>query len=290
MKRETLDFGKADLAVGVLRDAAQANREDPARTGSLLRFGAAGQLVMTGDMHGNLRNFEKLQRYCDLEHNPARFVVLHELIHSELNGHGEGDTSIDLLVRAAAWKCEHPDNVFFLQSNHELAQLRRQEIMKGGRSVIHEFDEGVRRRYGSRAGDVLAATEDYIASLPLAARTANRIWLSHSLPDPLMMDHYDLSVFERQPTAGDYAPGGAAYALVWGRYHTPPALDAFARRLDVDLFVIGHTPQEDGFRVTGRLMIIASEHNHGCFLPINLNRSYTIEEIQAALRKFVSVE
>jgi hypothetical protein len=237
-----------------------------------------------------VRNFDKLQRFCDLQRNPARYVMLHELIHAELDLREDGDSSIDLLLRAAAWKCDYPDNVFFLQSNHELAQLRRQEIMKGGRSVIHEFDEGVRRRYGSKASEVLDGVEDYIESLPLAARTANRIWLSHSLPDPLVMEHFDLTVFERRPTAEDCAPGGAAYALVWGRYHTAPVLDAFAKRLDVDLFVIGHTPQEEGYRVIGRLMIVASEHSHGCFVPIHLNRPYTIDDLQWSVRKFVSVE
>lgn len=279
----------ADVAVRVLREAAELIREDPIRKGSLLEFGAAGQLVMTGDMHGNLRNFDKLQRYCNLERSPARYVILHELIHMELERREDRDTSIDLLVRAAQWKCDFPDNVFFLQSNHELAQLRKQEITKGGRSVIHDFEDGVATRYGVRTPQVLEAVDEYIAALPLAAKTRNGVFMAHSLPDPLTLRDYDVSVFAREPEDHEYIPGGPAYSLVWGRFHTSDEIERFAQRLGVEVFVIGHTPQEDGFTRTGKLVIVSSDHNHGVFLPFDLGKQYTAEQLVENIRKFVSV-
>ncbi len=280
----------AQAAAEVLREAAQLVRADPLRRASLLHFEGAGQLVMTGDLHGNLKNFEKLQRYCALPRSPGRRVILHELIHEEPSGPDFLDLSIDLLVRAAAWKCAHPDNVFFLQSNHELSQLQQHEITKGGRSVIRDFERGVRHRYGQGADQVLGAVDHYLLSLPLAARTANRIFLSHSLPDALSASAFDPDVFHRAPTARDYEPGGSAYALVWGRFHSPELLDVLARRLDVDWFIAGHTPQESGYDISHRMIILASDHAHGSFLPIDLSRPYTIAELERNIRKFVSVE
>ena len=102
----------AETACRVLREAATLIREDPIRQGGLLEFGSAGQVVMTGDMHGNLRNFEKLQRYCALERSPGRSVILHELIHEDLERADQLDLSIDVLLRAAQWKHDFPDNVF----------------------------------------------------------------------------------------------------------------------------------------------------------------------------------
>lgn len=279
----------ADRDGRTLHDAAQLIREDPNRRGSLLTFGRAGQLVMTGDLHGHLRNFEKLQRFCDLEHSPARVVVLHELIHQEPEPPTGVDTSIDLLVAAAAWKCRFPDNVFFLQSNHELSQLRNHEITKGGRCVLADFERGVRLRYGRGASTVLEAVNDYIASLPLGARLANGIFLAHSLPDGFYADHFDWSVFDRVPTAADLEPGGAAYALVWGRFQTPEAVELFAQQLGVEWFIIGHTPQEMGYLRMSRLFVLASEHSHGVFLPLDLRRRYTGDELERSIRKFVSV-
>jgi len=282
----------AAAACRTLREAAQLNLEDPCRRGSLLSFGSAGQLVMTGDLHGHLGNFRKLQRFCALERSPGRMVILHELIHLEPDRLGGADTSIDLLLEAAAWKCRFPDNVFFLQSNHELSQLCGHEISKGGRCVLADFERGVALRFGRQAPEVLAAVNDYIASLPLAARLANGILLSHSLPDGVCLERgeFDVSVFERQPTSADLAPGGAAYALVWGRFQTPEEIDAFARQLGVSLFVVGHTPQEMGYARVGRMLILASDHAHGVFLPIDLSRRYSVEELERAVRKFVSVE
>ncbi len=280
----------ADQACERLHEAAQLMREDPIREASLLKFGSAGQLVMTGDMHGHLRNFEKLQRYCALERSPGRMVILHELIHSEPDPPGTADLSIDLLIRAVQWKCEHPDNVFFLQSNHEMSQLLDHEITKGGRCVLADFERGVAQRYPERAADVLEGVQAYLEALPLAARLANGIFLSHSLPDALYMDRFDLSVFEREPTRADMEPGGPAYALVWGRFHTAELIDAFAQRLGVDVLIAGHTPQEMGHTRVGRLLILASDHTHGTFLPIDLARRHTAEELEQNIRKFVSVE
>ncbi|MFQ5805708.1 MAG: metallophosphoesterase [Phycisphaerae bacterium] len=279
----------AETACRLLREAATLIREDPNRKGALLEFGSAGQVVMTGDLHGNLPNFEKLQRFCALERSPGRSVILHELIHEDVNWPEQLDLSIDLLLRAVQWKCQFPDNIYFLQSNHELAQLRGQEITKGGRSVLYDFELGVEYRFGPQTGAVLEAVRDYISALPLAARTRSGIFMCHSLPDPLLLDSFDASVFERELTEEDLSPGGSAYALVWGRFHSIEVVEAFAQRLGVKYFIAGHTPQEDGYTTIGRLIVLASEHNHGTFLPIDLNREYTLEDLEGGIRRFVGI-
>lgn len=282
-------FLPAHPACKALQDAAQLIREDPNRSGSLLTFGLAGQLVMTGDLHGNLRNFEKLKRFCALERSPGRCVVLHELIHTEPTSPDTPDTSIDLLVEAAQWKCDFPDNVFFLQSNHELSQLLGQEITKGGRCVLTDFERGVALRYGPQAPAVLEAVKDYISALPYAARLGNGIFLSHSLPDALNAERFDVTVLDREPTEVDLAPGGSAYDLLWGRFHTPAIVELLARKIGAQIFIVGHTPQEMGYVRVGRLFILASDHAHGVFLPIDLSRKYTPEELEQNIRKFAGV-
>lgn len=280
--------GKA--AAEALFEAARLNLEDPNRKGALLTFGSAGQLVMTGDMHGQLRNFDKLQRFCALKSSPARSVILHELIHTEPETPGDADYSIDLLVRAAQWKCDFPDNVFFLQSNHELSQLAGHEITKGGRYVLADFERGVRERCGPDTDAVMDGVRAYVRSLALAARTASGIFLAHSLPDALYAETYDVTVFDRDPTPADMAPGGPGYALVWGRFHSEQVVEVYARKFGAEVFITGHTPQEFGYRRVGRMLILASDHNHGVFLPIDLSRKYTAEELEEQIRKFVSVE
>jgi hypothetical protein len=280
----------APAAIELLRETAALNHDDPVRTGSLLEFGSGGQLIMTGDMHGAFRNFFKLQHFCDFERNPARYVILHELIHAEPQPPSNVDVSIDLLLQAAQWKCDFPDNVFFLQSNHELSQLCHHEITKGGRSVLQDFFRGMQHRFGDQAEAVLAALDEYIASLALAAKTAKGIFLAHSLPDPGDIPSFDTSVFERPLRRVDMEPDGAAYQLVWGRFQSPDDVDAFCERVGAKLCVVGHTPQDEGVAVTGNMLIVESDHAHGVLLPIDLSRTYTIDELAARAKKFVAIE
>lgn len=279
-----------DHAIETLLEAAELNRTDSLLNGSLLEFPNYGQLVMTGDLHGHRRNFERLKGYCDLEHFGARHVILHEIIHEDVNELNGADRSYEVLLEAAAWKCAFPEQVHFLQSNHELAQLTSHEITKAGRVVTMDFEQSVREAFGAGGEDVLGAINAYIQSLPLAGRTANRVFVSHSLPSPRAISTFDTSVFARVPTTEDLSDQGSAHALVWGRYHTESALDVLCDMLDVDFFVCGHQPQETGYEVVhDRMVILASDHNHGVFLPIDLGKPVTTEFLTRHIRPLASL-
>jgi hypothetical protein len=289
MCAELMTDTKTDAAV--LHEAAKLNREDPLRSGSLLEFPDYGQLVMTGDLHGHQRNFHKLRKFADLEHSPARHVMLHELIHAEPDEPLAPDMSHITLIEAARWKTEFPDQVHFLQSNHEMSQLTRKDICKGGRIVTHDFERGLAATYGSGAEEVLEGICDYIASLALAGRTANRIFLSHSLPNTRVLSTFDASVVRRDLEPNDLLDGGDAYSMVWGRNQTPESLETLAAAFDVDRFICGHQPQEDGYDVVhDKLIILASDHNHGVFLPFDLKRKYETADLVRLIRRFAAIE
>lgn len=284
-------MSEANAAADIFRSAAALNRADPLRRGSLLVFPNYGQVVMTGDLHGHSRNFEKLVRYAALDRTPIRHVILHELVHASQDGPDGLDHSHEVLLAAARWKTEFPDQIHFLQSNHELAQLTGHDITKGGRSSLRAFEEGLDDSYGEGpAGDVLAAIHDFIRSLPLAGRTPNRILLSHSLPNVRDMSKFDPQVVHRVPTEADLADNGSANLLVWGRRHTPEQLDEIAAAFDVDLFLVGHQHIDTGHKLThGRVLILASDHNHGEFLPFDLRKPYTMDALVSLCRPYVAV-
>ena len=274
----------------VILEAARLNREDPLLIGSLLVFPNYGQVVLTGDLHGHRRNLEKMQRFCDLERFGARHVVLHEIIHEDVEAFAAHDNSHAVLLQAARWKCEFPDQVHFLLANHELAQVNRHEITKNGRVVTLSFEEGVFDVYGKDGRLVLGAIDTFIRSLPLAGRTPNRVFLSHSLPSPRDLPTFDATVLSRVPTEADLGDNGSARALVWGRYHSEPALNVMCKLFDADFFVCGHQPQETGYDIVhDRMVILASDHNHGVFLPLDLNKPVTIERLISSIRPCASI-
>ncbi len=281
-----------ELVIDVYRRAAEENRLDPLLKGACLHLPDYGQLVMTGDMHGHMRNFEKLVKFCVLGQSAARHVILHELVHREPFTLNDVDRSHELLYEAAHWKCAFPNQVHFLQSNHELAELIGQEITKNGRDVTLGFEMGVAETFGrNHVPKVMEAIREFLASLPLAARTPNGIFLSHSLPSEPDWPSFDPAVLERTLTMTDFLEDGSVYNLVWGRNHTPELLQQISKKLGAKFFITGHQPQEDGYRVIGdRMIILASDHNHGVFLPIDLNRKkYTIDALVNSIRRYVSV-
>lgn len=281
----------AQRAIETFLEAAALNREDPIRQGSLLVFPPYGQLVMTGDLHGHRRNFDKLRRYCDLGRFGGRHVILHELIHEEVASIGGRDMSHLVLLEAARWKCTFPDQVHFLQSNHELAQINGNEITKNGRVVTAAFEQSVAEHYADRSGRVIAAIHKFIRSYPLGGRTPNRVFLAHSLPGPADLPAFDPAIFSREPTTEDLSDRGSAHMLVWGRYQTRAALETLGELLDADFFLCGHQPQEMGYEVLhDRMVILASDHNHGVFLSFDLSRPVTIESLTRAIRPLAGVE
>lgn len=280
----------AQAAAEIFHEAARLNREDPLRSGSMLHFPDYGQVVMTGDIHGHERNFNKLMKYADLQHARARHVILHELIHADpMVSLGE-DTSHLLMLTAARWRIDFPDQIHFLQSNHELAQLTGKEICKAGRVVTHDFQRALVSTYGAKSDDVLQAIHDFIESFALAARTSNRIFLSHSLPNVRDLSTFDPEVVNRSLLHADFREGGDAYVMVWGRHQTPDLLTKLAQAFDVDWFVCGHQPQEAGYEVAyDRMIILASDHNHGVFLPFDLKRKHSLEGLVGLIRSFAAI-
>jgi len=95
--------------------------------------------------------------------------------------------------------------------------------------------------------------------------------------------HLDLPFSTGGPLwVGDCEKPGSAYLLTWGRRHSQDTLNRLAERLDTDVFVLGHQAQPKGWcRAGDNLLILASDHNHGCLLEFDLAQSYTAEELAA---------
>jgi hypothetical protein len=156
--------------------------------------------------------------------------------------------------------------------------------MKNGKEMNRAMSLALERRFGSAGPDVRLAIRQFLFSQPLAVKCSNRVWISHSLPNDRCIDEFDRGVFERELRLSDCEKPGPAYLLTWGRRHSQTALDRMAKLLDVDLFVLGHQPQPDGWSQAGNnLIILASDHDHGCLLQIDLSKTYQTAELVRSL-------
>jgi hypothetical protein len=239
-----------------LQQAATAFRATPGRTGRLVSL-EASEVLVAGDLHGNLDNFRALLQKADLGHKPGRHLVLQEVIHGPHRYPGGGDKSHQLLDLVAALKCQYPRQVHLLLGNHELSQWTARRIAKEEGDLNELFKDGVNAAYGAQAGEVYAAYLQLFAVVPLALRTANRVWLSHSLPSGPRLACFDPAVLRRDTADDrDLLPGGSVHGLLWGRDVSAETAAAFLRMLDADLLITGHIPCDRGFDLPNDRQII----------------------------------
>jgi len=279
-----------EATIDLLYKAEQACYADKFRDGNLIHLPDEGRLIMTGDIHGHRRNFERIVTFADLVNNPDRHVVLQEIIHGGPQDSEGGCLSYRLLFDAVRYKLNFPNRVHIIMGNHDTTFINSSQVMKNGREMNQPMNLALDREFRQTSADIKLAMRQFLLSQPLAVRCDNRIWMSHSLPGDLYVKKFDRQILQRQLEIGDCQKPGSAYLLTWGRKHSQALLDKMATLLDVDTFILGHQPQEQGWSRAGKnLIIIASNHNHGCLLPIKLTEIYTIEQLIDSIVPLTSI-
>jgi len=287
---EQLQLEDGGYVADVLEEAADANRTMAGRTGSVIDLPSEGRLVMTGDLHDHALNLQRIVKYAELDRDPNNYLVLHEIVHGEhmLNGQ---DLSIRTLARVAALKAAYPSQVLLLLSNHELAQYLGRRILKGSDNVVETFDAGLEYLFPDDAEVVRDAFRDYVATLPLAIRAPNGVFCAHSLPSPKELEAFDPAVIDRELTADDLSSRGSAYKMVWGRNHDQATASELAEAWGAQVFVLGHQPADLGYETQGETMLIlASDHEQGVLLPIELSETCTRGELIERIVPLESIE
>jgi hypothetical protein len=246
----------------LLRTFQQATalfRATSGRRGRLVQLGEAVDVFATGDLHGNLENFRRILGAADLDHHPGRHLVLQELIHGPLHYPNGADKSHQLLDLLAALKCQYPERVHMLLGNHELAQWRGQTISKSGSELdlTSLYRQGVETAYRTHAAAIYEAHLNLFASLPVALRTPNRVFMSHSLPQFGRADTFQPSMLEEENVADtEWRLGGSLHSLIWGRDTSEETVKQFLGKVDADLLITGHIAAPEGYAVPNSRQLI----------------------------------
>lgn len=252
-----------EIVEGVLAlcaQAARANQECPLRRGNVvwLTPDAADEVMIVADLHGNRLNYHKLLRLADLPGHPRRHLVMQEVCHGgpEYPGDSGGCMSHLLLEDCIRLKTEYPDRFHFLLSNHEMAELADYPICKGRKILNLLFRWGIQTMYGERAEEVREAYLQFLRTCPLAVRTSDGVFISHSCPEHCDLHPFDPTVFDRPLSSEDYRRGTPAFQMVWGRDFRQSNAEAFARQVEARLLIQGHEPCPGGFRAPNPYQII----------------------------------
>jgi hypothetical protein len=241
-----------------IRRATELLRATPGRSGGIVAPRDIAELMVVGDLHGNLPAFKKALTTAALDKNPRRHLVLQELIHGKwMYPDEKGDRSHQLVDIVAALKCQYPDRVHVILGNHELSELTGRIIGKDGKALNLLFRQGIMTAYGAAADEIYEAYKQHFAAMPLAIRTENRVFVCHTLPDEDDLDRLDLSLLNADTWPPESTQRrGTIYAMTWGRDTDPAVADRFAAMVDADYFICGHQPCDEGFRQANHREII----------------------------------
>jgi len=267
--------------LATLRQAVQAFHDTPGRRGHLVVLDEAAEVVIAGDLHGNVENFRQILQRADLGRHPRRHLVLQEVIHGPFLYPNRTDKSHQLVDLVAALKCQYPRQVHFLLGNHELSQWTARRIAKEDRDQNEAFRGGIKTAYGAQGEAIYAAYLTLFAVVPLALRTANRVFLCHSIPAQTRLQGFDPAVLERDEfCATDLTSGGAVHSLVWGRDTRAATAAAFLTKVDADLLITGHILCEQGFAVPNpRQLILDSLGAPACYCLFPTDRPIDQHEL-----------
>jgi hypothetical protein len=249
--------------LATIRKAAEKMRSTPGRSGSVITLTDAEDVMVVGDLHGNLPAFRQALSVGALDLHPRRHLVLQELVHELSKFDAEKpDRSHRLVDLVAALKCQYPDRVHLILGNHELSELTGRIIGKDGQTLNLRFRQGMELAYGPRTQEIYQAYLDFFVTLPLAVRTPNRVFVCHTIPDSRYLDGLDLSLLDADSWPEESMKrGGTIYALTWGRDTTSETADRFAAMVDADWFITGHQPCDEGYRQASHRQLIIDGTN-----------------------------
>lgn len=260
--------------------AAKVNYDQPLRTGNIVTLPSTGNVILTGDVHGHRRNFERVITKADLPNNPDTHVVLQEILHGGPEDEFQGCLSFHLFFDILRYQLQFPTQVHLIMGNHDTAVINDLSVLKVGREMNQALKSAMQRCFAQDFEAVYTAMKTYLLSQSLAVKTQTGLWMSHSLPANQHVPDFDTSVFDIKLTPEELARPKPAYLLTWGRRHSQESLDIMAQKLGVKIFILGHQPQESGWAQAGdNLLILASDHNHGCFVTFDLDVDYTVAQL-----------
>lgn len=269
--------------------AAEVCLATPGREGStvVLTSQLAGDVVLTGDLHGHRGNFARICQVAALEQNPRRHLVLQEVCHGgptyPENG---GCMSHTLLEDVANLVAAFPGRVHLILGNHELAELTDYPIQKNRQMLNVLFRFGLLQKYGTATETVREAYAKFLRSCPLAVRLPGGVFVTHSLPDKLGARRFDPTIFTRQPEAVEYFQHHSVFNLVWGRdYHEENAA-AFAELVHAKVLVNGHEPCPQGFLTPNRFQVILDCcGDRACYAILPVGAEWTQSQVVDRIQK-----
>lgn len=240
---------------------------------------ARGKALVVTDLHGNLKDYNQYKDIWDSDDPDFHLVITGDFIHSM----DKKDGSIEIL-HDIMWNSRFKDNFHVLLGNHEWTHIVDLDIYKNGVNQKKDFEELIKEKYGYLQPLFLFLFLDFFKKLPLAVKTANGLFISHSGPAEGIKSIGDV---ENLLSSEDYT-STVVNQFLWSRYgdYSQYDIDLFLEAVDCKAMIVGHTVV-DGVKVIGNQMILSSSYGNGkkAYLEIDLGKHIeSVDDVKEMVR------
>jgi hypothetical protein len=286
IQRATEILQREDRKMGSLRVKGRLVEADP-----------AGEALVIGDLHGDLESLiEILQQSSILE----RMDESSKSILVFLGDYGDrGACSVETYFTVLKLKLLHPEQVVLMRGNHE-----------GPIDLLpspHDLPEQFRARFKEKWAEAYTWTRglfEYLynallvdrrylmihGGIPRALKTLEDLGFAHTLhPQRPLLEEMLWS--DPDEAVEETSPSSRGAGRLFGKKITSSVLT----RLNINVFIRGHEPCEDGFKINhqGKILTLFSRRGspyfnaHGAYLDVKLDEEFeNAEELVPYIHKF----
>ena len=247
--------------------------------GKLVELPKKGKAIVITDIHGNLDDYD---RYVDIweeyKNDNNYFIITGDFIHAMGK---KDDKSIEILDSVKqCW--ENNENFYPLIGNHEWSTISDISVYKGSINQSLNFKELLRERFGSNWNKKLDEYQEFFKKLPIAIRTANKVFISHAGPARNIKSLDDIINI----TDKGYLDNDNLYEILWNREedYTENDLKSFLRTVACNAMIVGHTPVDGVKLINDKQLIVSSSYSQGKKEYIELDLEEKIRDAKDILK------
>ncbi|NYT18056.1 MAG: serine/threonine protein phosphatase [Methanobacteriales archaeon] len=233
--------------------------------GDLLTLPGPGRALVVTDLHGNLEDFRKVMTLWGKCFNrKCHLILTGDFIHAMGRAN---DHSIEIIEEVQYYHDKY-DNFHPLLGNHEWATITKILIYKGGVNQNLNFEQLLMETFPDAWEEKLEEYINFFQTLPVAVRTENGVFISHS--GPAKVESIDDII---NLTRDGYLDNQPLYDLLWRRDPKKRDVNQFLEKVGCQAMVVGHTPV-DGYKLKGNLLILSSSYGKGrkVYLELDLGK------------------
>lgn len=240
--------------------------------GNLVELPKKGKALIIADIHGNLKDFNKiLDIWKDFKKNDNHLILIGDLIHAIGQ---ENDNSIEVLESVKS-NFEKDSNFHVLLGNHEWSVITSAAIYKNLENLNIKFETLLKLKFEDQWLEKLKEYQNFFRKLPLAVKTGNKVFISHAGPAKKVNSIEDVIHI----TDEGYLNNQILLELLWSRFgdYDNRDIDLFLKKVGCKAMIVGHTPVDGAKLIGEKQLILSSSLSRG-------NKAYIILDLEKKIK------